>query len=248
MEIDGSQPMWMRSRPARTLLRVTAKTLNKWAQSGNIPSLILPGNGRRTHRLYNVAGVGIARPAAAAGAPVEGGPEDVIYARVSRREHQADPDAQIAAVRAAHPHVGRVLTDVCDGVRFRRHGLATLLDLAFAGRVRTVAGPGSGEPGAYAYVAHPDRLCRFAFELLEDTLRRCGAAVVADSYAAGGADGELAEDLLGVVTDLAARLYGPREKRPRTAAAAANDADAEEPAAQRARTDNENDGPVPETV
>ena len=61
--------------------------------------------------------------------------------------------------------------------------------LAFASRVRTVAGPGSREPGARAYVAHRDRLCRFAFELLEDMLRRCGAAVVADSHAAG-ADGE----------------------------------------------------------
>ena len=172
---------------------------------------------------------GVAKPVAAATtpppAPADTAAADVIYARVSTRKQQADLDRQVAALRAAHPAAGRVLTDVCSGINFRRRGLGTLLDLAFAGRVRTVPGRvarrASHRPPAH--VAHRDRLCRFAFDLIEDVLRRCGAVVAVDSHdpATSTPEGELADDLLGIVTVFGARLYGARSGRGRARQAAA---------------------------
>ena len=58
MDVDGTHPVWMRSRDARAALHVSGKTLCKWASAGTIPSLILPGRGDRRHRLYDVSSVG----------------------------------------------------------------------------------------------------------------------------------------------------------------------------------------------
>jgi hypothetical protein len=46
--------------------------------------------------------------------------------------------------------------------------------------VRVVAHTAGRRPPPH--VAHRDRLCRFAFDLIEDVLRRCGAVVAVDSH------------------------------------------------------------------
>jgi predicted site-specific integrase-resolvase len=143
MDIDGSQPRWLRSKEAREVLRISGSSLNKWARAGTIPTIVLPGTGdRRVHRLYDVSGIAIdgVRRRSDGPEPSDGGPIDVLYARVSTRKQQPDLRNQIEALRAAHPHVQRVITDVCSGINFNRSGLTALLDLAFQGRLRTVSG------------------------------------------------------------------------------------------------------------
>ena len=48
---------WVRCSAAAARLRVTGKTIRKWGQSGHIRSILLPGNGLRQHRLYDVDSV-----------------------------------------------------------------------------------------------------------------------------------------------------------------------------------------------
>jgi predicted site-specific integrase-resolvase len=242
MDVDGSLPVWHRSRTARAVLGVSGRILGRWATDGRIRSLILPGPGKRCHRLYDLASVGTARPPTVEPADNRGGDDpdagDVIYARVSTRKQQGDldrragcitgwdgPCRQVAALRAAHPTATRILTDVASGINFRRRGLAQLLELAFARRVRTVPGPATRRcegPRPSPYVAHRDRLCRFAFELIADVLRRCGASVHVDSHdpTTSTPDGELADDILSIVTVFGARLYGARSGRNRGVRAA----------------------------
>jgi predicted site-specific integrase-resolvase len=281
---DDDGTIWLRCPEAARRLRVSSKTLGRWAARGWIRSVALPGGGPRIHRLYDVAtivrpatdeaatndgerqnpsrngdngrsggnvssaenernGIVVIKPASTeTGRGVSGDTtinrrRDVVYARVSTAKQAAALDRQIARLRERHPGVERVFSDVASGLNFRRRGLCALLDAAFAGRVRTV------------YIAHRDRLCRFAYDCLEFVLGRCGAHIVVDAPALDSAaapedgdDGthrgdrerELADDLLAVVTVFGARVYGSRggggngrRKRPREAPEEGNNTDRE---------------------
>jgi predicted site-specific integrase-resolvase len=119
---------------------------------------------------------------------------------VSTRKQVPHLERQIEELRRLHPEA-RVFRDVCSGIDFQRPGLRSLLDRAFAGQLRTV------------YVAHRDRLCRFACDLLVDVLRRCGVRVHVESHDPHATpEGELADDLLSIVTVFGARLYGSRSR------------------------------------
>ena len=76
-------------------------------------------------------------PHAAAACGGGGGGVKAIYARVSTRKQLDDLDAQIAKLKAKYPdHV--VFSDCASGLNFKRKGLLSLLQLAFAGRLQLV--------------------------------------------------------------------------------------------------------------
>jgi predicted site-specific integrase-resolvase len=126
---------------------------------------------------------------------------DFIYARVSTRKQLDDLQTQVARLAAKHPGA-RIIKDIGSGLNFRRKGLLSLLELALAGRVQAV------------HVAHRDRLCRFAFDLVQHILQRHGASVVVDAHGADAADSspetELINNFLSVITVFGAWLYGRR--------------------------------------
>ena len=80
----------------------------------------------------------------------------VLYCRVSSAKQRADLD-----LRARYPE-HEVIEDVASGINFHRRGLLALLVRAVRGGVEEVV------------VAHRDRLCRIAFELVEHVLAQCG--------------------------------------------------------------------------
>ena len=231
---SSQPPRYVKPNVAEKQLGVDRRTLQKWAASGAIRSVQPGGVGRE--RLYDVSSVvGVAAttttdtathndavaaskssPSASAGG-VDG--VDAVYARVSTRKQLDDLATQLGDLQRRHPDA-RVFSDIGSGLNFKRKGLLSLLELAFEGRLRSV------------HVAHKDRLCRFAFDLLEHVFHRHGAQIVVDAHdgdaaaAAASPELELAEDVLAVVTVLGARLYGKRSagnrrKRKRDAAAAA---------------------------
>lgn len=237
---------YVRPGVAERTLGVSRRTLLKWAESGAINCIQPSGEGGQ--RLYDIHSV----RRCDAGAPGESEPEpgpgsgpgpelpgreiavgrpgpspddwrgDYIYARVSTRKQAGDLKTQITGLQARHPGA-LVLSDFGSGLNFKRKGLKTLLELAHAGRVRSV------------FVAHRDRLCRFAYDLLEHVFRLEGAEIVVDSHdpdAPSSPEIELAEDVLAVVTVFGARLYGRRSaggrKRKRDATAALQAAEASE--------------------
>lgn len=99
-------------------------------------------------------------------------------------------------MRAQFP-THKVITDVGSGINFKRKGLRTLLDEAQRGRIRQVV------------VAHRDRLCRFAFELVEWILAKGGATLLVQN---GKQDlqQEFSEDLLAIVHVFSCRFNGMR--------------------------------------
>ena len=188
---------WVTSAEACRSLGVERRTLIRWADEGHIRVLRL-GKGNRKFDVTSVLVKKSNQTTDAASAELP--PIDAIYARVSTRKQKPYLENQVAELKAKYPD-HEVFTDVCSGINFRRKGLKALLELAFAGRLRVVR------------VAHRDRLCRFAFDLIEWLLERNGAKIIVDADDADTPERELADDVLSIITVFGARLYGSRSKR-----------------------------------
>ena len=194
---------FVKPKQAEQIFGVHRRTLKKWADEGHIKSLRPGGSGQTLFDVSTVVekndGAGSSSRATVAERDVgETERIDVVYARVSTRKQTGDLERQLAALRDAHPSAA-VLSDVASGLNFKRKGLRALFKLAFEGKLRRV------------HVAHKDRLCRFAFDLVEHVLAEHGATIVVDANASPvSEEQELAEDVLSIVTVFGARLHGKR--------------------------------------
>lgn len=83
-------------------------------------------------------------------------------------------------------------------MNFKRKLFLNLVVSAIAGHVDTIV------------VAHKDRLCRFAFDLRETLVSRCGTKILVANQPNLSPDEELVEDLLAIVHCFSCRLYGTR--------------------------------------
>lgn len=184
--------MYVTSKHIRERYDVSNSGLLQWSEQGRIACKRLPG-GKRLYLRDDVLKL--------LGDDINNlGPEKekIIYARVSSAHQKEDLERQIQDLRASYPS-HRVISDVGSGLNFHRRGLQALLELDFQRAVAEVV------------VAFRDRLCRFAFELLETIFKSHGVRlVVHGGQEGGGAEHELAEDLLSVVNFFVARNNGRR--------------------------------------
>jgi len=181
---------------------VDRRTLRAWAAAGLIRSFqAAPG----LQHLYDISITSIAPSEKEVRSDCATERLDCVYARVSTRKQLDDLQRQLDELKLAHPGAV-VFSDCASGLNFKRKGLQAILQLAFEGRLRHV------------YVAHKDRLCRFAYDLVEHVLEKHGAKVVVDASdddTASSGEADLADDILSVVTVFGARLYGRRSGRKR---------------------------------
>eukprot|EP00966_Prymnesium_polylepis_P204227 4731096-Prymnesium_polylepis.1 len=181
-------PRYVKPKAAEAHFGVDRRTLKKWADAGHIRFLQPGGAGQRLYDIstsssrpapsgagHTVSAVAAtqptARPSPGVGTVVSSvgvGRVDAIYGRVSTRKQLDDLERQLATLRAAHPGA-REFSDCASGLNFKRKGLKAVLQLAFEKRLR------------YVYVAHKDRLCRFAYDLVEHVLDKHGAKIVVDA-------------------------------------------------------------------
>jgi len=91
-----------------------------------------------------------------------------------------------------------IITEIGGGLNFKRKKFLNTIFLMLAGELDFIV------------VAHKDRLCRFAFEFIEElaTANRCEILVA--NQESTSAQQELVEDLLAVVHCFSCRLYGLR--------------------------------------
>ena len=179
-------------------LGVDRRTLKLWAESGYIKYIQPGGKGQR---LYDVTSVGNSETQQGENTSA---PQlvDAIYCRVSTRKQLPDLERQKEALKKSHPdHV--IFSDCASGLNFKRKGFKALLQLAFERRLRIVR------------VANKDRLCRFAYDLVEHILEKHGAKIVVEAHDSHSVEQELAEDVLSIITVFGARLYGSRSGRKR---------------------------------
>lgn len=60
------------------------------------------------------------------------------------------------------------------------------------------------------HLAYRDRLCRFAYDLLECIFKHHGTTITVEADDTLSPEGELAEDVLSIITVFSARMYGRR--------------------------------------
>ena len=60
------------------------------------------------------------------------------------------------------------------------------------------------------HLAYRDRLCRFAYDLIECIFKHHNTEITVEAHDASSPEGELAEDVLSIITVFRARMYGQR--------------------------------------
>ena len=91
-----------------------------------------------------------------------------------------------------------VISDIGSGLKFKRKGLLSLLELCERGLVQEVV------------VASKDRLCRFGFDLVAWFFERQGVRLLVLEQDDKSPEAELAEDVLSVVQVFSCRWNGRR--------------------------------------
>ena len=170
-----------------------ADTLRGWANSGKVRSVKSAGG---KHFYLNADVHKLMHGGEEAASKAE--KEKIIYARVSSPAQRGDLQRQSDDLRTKYPnHV--LVTDIASGINFQRRGLKTILEKAHEGLLGELV------------VAHKDRLCRFAFDLVRDVLERsgCKLVVLGEENDPGG-EAELADDMLAIANVFVAKRNGQR--------------------------------------
>ena len=181
---------YVSSKKVRESIGVSSYTLRKWAEQGIIPFIRNPG-GRRLYDLSTFLESRTVKEVVIR--------KKICYCRVSSTKQKDDLDRQVEAMRKEFP-THTILTDVGSGINFKRKNFLQLLELSQSGLVEEII------------VAYRDRLCPFAFELVEWLLHKNGVKlVVLHKNVESSESAELAEDLLSIITVFNCRLNGKRK-------------------------------------
>jgi len=172
--------------------KISSETLRRWNNQGKISSIRTPGG----NRLYSVVDV----------EKIFGNQErinekkKICYARVSSEKQKEDLDRQCEYLRQKCPD-HELVKDIGSGLNWKRKGFTSILERSYQRDIEEVV------------VTHKDRLCRFAFELVEWIFSKHDTKIVvlgSDINVDDTESGELAEDLLSIVTIFTARHNGLR--------------------------------------
>jgi predicted site-specific integrase-resolvase len=184
----------MRPHQFAQKLGISVKTLQRWDKSGQLPAKRTPSN----HRYYTDDDLNVALG-------LQSQPskrKNVIYCRVSSSKQKAELDNQRRAMEAFYLakgiEVDEVICEVGGGLNFKRKEFLRIIFMALEGKVATLG------------VAHKDRLCRFAFELIEALFERGGAKIIVANQTSLSPQQELVEDMLAIIHCFSCRIYGSR--------------------------------------
>lgn len=182
--------IFVNTKEARELLRVTATTLRRWDKENKIQTIRTPSGIRMYNKecilkILNQNGI----------VPEK---KRIAYCRVSSKKQSDDLERQKDSFRCSHPDY-ELVQDIGSGINFKRKGLQTILEQSMRGEIEEVV------------VSHRDRLCRFAFELIEFILNKNNTKlVVLDKTENKSTSEELAEDVLSIIQVFACREMGKR--------------------------------------
>jgi len=188
--MDGE---YLSIKETRRLVGVTTPTLRRWAETDKVRFTETP-TGRK---LYNKQD--ILRIVNVSKLPVQIRKKKIAYCRVSSKKQTDDLERQKEFFRLKYPEYDLV-EDVGSGINWKRKGLQTILESVMSGAVEEVV------------VAHRDRLCRFAFELIEFIFKKNGTklTVLESNDRKDGLDTELSDDIMSIIHVYSCRQMGKR--------------------------------------
>ncbi len=182
---------YISQKEAAELCRVTTRTLFNWYKQDKVRCIRSSTGIKRYHKqdLYNIIGFNT---------HTEKTQKKYCYCRVSSRHEVDDLGRQIQFFESQYPdHI--IIKDCGSGINWKRKGLKTILEQSMQGNVQEIV------------VAHRDRLCRFAFELIEFILEKNHTKlIVLDEIHSQSKNEELADDIMSIIQVYACRRNGRR--------------------------------------
>ena len=137
---------YVNAKKARELFNVSNSTLRRWDKEGIIDTIRTPSNIRRySSKLFQDNNVNITNVDKK---------QKICYCRVSSINQKNDLERQINYMQSKY-NEHNIIQDIGSGINWKRKGFKTILELAMQNKLAEVV------------VAHRDRLCRFAFELIQ---------------------------------------------------------------------------------
>lgn len=184
------------TKEAKEALGVKEDALRRWADAGLFPSIRTPGG----QRLYNIQQyIEHKKNNFQSEQRIETEKQRICYCRVSSNNQKDDLQRQVEYMSEKFP-THKIISDIGSGINFKRKGFRTMLELACKGFVEEIV------------VAYRDRMCRFAFELVEWILQTNGVKlVVLHQNLESSGQSELAEDLLSIINVFNCRVNGKRK-------------------------------------
>ena len=178
-------------KEAREKFKVSTSSLRRWDEEGVLRAIRSISNRRR----YNIQDLKML-----IGWDTDNvQKQSVCYARVSSKKQTDDLERQKEYLQSKYPN-HRIITDVGSGLNWKRKGLQTILELSMQGNLQEVV------------VAHRDRLCRFAWELIEWIFGKNGTKVTVCGEEQEQTDSkELADDIISIIHIYSCREMGRRK-------------------------------------
>lgn len=195
---------YVNTRTAIERLGVSDVTLRRWDKLEAIPTIRTPGG----QRLYDIETFKQTQALRSEKSRIharslandkrKASRIDIGYARVSFAKQKEDLGRQEQFIRDSRPGIS-ILSDTGSGLNFKRKSFKKLLRCIMQGQVDRVL------------VAYKDRLCRFAFEIIQLVCDENNTELVVLNQSKNGSpETELMEDLMAVVHVFSSRLYGKR--------------------------------------
>ncbi len=187
----------MRPHEFAKKLGVNVQTLRRWDKSGKLKAKRTISN----HRYYTEDDLLQAKGLK----PVQSYRHIKVYCRVSSSKQKKELANQKTAMEefclAKGLEVDEWIEEIGGGLNFKRPKFLALIDKALSGEVEAIV------------IAHKDRLCRFAFDLIEQLLSKRGCEIIIANQESMSPQQELVEDLMAVIHCFSCRLYGARTYR-----------------------------------
>jgi putative resolvase len=174
------------------LVGVSVNTLQRWDREGRLVANRTVSNRRSYSDEHLAQALGISRTRVKR--------MTIVYARVSAPAQRADLSNQIAALerfcQSSGIAVDEWIDEIGSGLNFKRKKFLWVMDMLVTGRVERLI------------IAHPDRLARFGFSLIEHfcQVHQCDL-IVLNSQSLSPKQ-EMVEDLMTIMDCFSSRLDG----------------------------------------
>lgn len=184
---------YVSGKVAKTILGCSDSTLRNWANSGQINVVRNKDKGKRFYDISNIVSNEFSS------APNISKKEQICYCRVSSRNQKDDLERQVKSMQEQFPNA-IIVKDIGSGINWKRKGLQSILQKTFNGKVEQII------------IAHRDRLCRFAYELLEFIfeLYKVKLVVLDSREVEHSYQEELCDDILSIMQIYSCRKMGKR--------------------------------------
>lgn len=176
------------------LVGVSVKTLQRWDNHGKLPAKRTPSN----YRYYTDDDLRIAlgeKPRSLVR-------KVVIYCRVTSSNQREELKNQIKAMEEFANHCGysvsETISEIGGALNFKRKKFIEMIISMLKGEIEVII------------VAHKDRLCRFAFDFVEELAKYSNCQIIVANQTHLSPEQELSDDLLAIVYCFSCRLYGLR--------------------------------------